>query len=80
MSAIATELENVLTRLDVESAKRLEDRVRAAISEASKREAKMPTLEELKRRRPELAEFIGSLADVEFELPPDLPLPPAKIW
>ncbi len=34
-------------------------------------------LELLRQRKPELA---GSLADVEFELPPHLPLPPAKGW
>jgi hypothetical protein len=39
-----------------------------------------PSLEEMKRRMPEFADLIGSLGDAEFDLPPELPLPPAKTW
>ena len=79
VTTIALELERTLKRLEPEKARVLESKVREAISEVA--EEKEPlTLEEIKRRRPDLAGIIGSLGDVEFELPEDLPLPPAKTW
>ena len=79
VTTIALELERTLKRLEPEKARVLESKVREAISEVA--EEKEPlTLEEIKRRRPDLADIIGSLGDVEFELPEDLPLPPAKTW
>jgi superfamily II RNA helicase len=79
VTTIAMELERTLERLAPEKARVLESRVREAISEVEK-EKELPTLEELKRRRPDLAHIIGCWADKEFELPPELPLPPAKTW
>jgi hypothetical protein len=80
MSGITQELERVLEHLNPEAAQTLETRVREAISSVTVPEAPLPTLEELKRRRPDLADIIGCWADLEFELPPELPLPPAKTW
>jgi len=79
VSGIALELERVLERLDLETAQALETRVREAISSAVAPQ-NPPTLEEIKRRRPDLADIIGCWADLEFELPPELPLSPAKTW
>ena len=79
VTTIALELEQTLERLEPEKAKVLESKVREAISEVEKEED-LPTLEEIKRRRPDLAHIIGAGADKEFDLPPDLPLPPAKTW
>ncbi len=79
VTTIALELERTLERLEPEKAKVLESKVREAISEVEKEED-LPTLEEIKRRRPDLAHIIGAWADKEFDLPPDLPLPPAKTW
>jgi len=73
------ELERVLERLDLETAQALETRVREAISSAVAPQ-NPPTLEEIKRRKPELAEFIGCMADMEFDLPDELVLPPAHEW
>jgi hypothetical protein len=75
MSKIPKQLTELLSRLDAERAKEVEDRVSLIMAEAE-----LPTVEELKLRRPDLAEFIGCLADVEFEIAPELPLPPAKVW
>jgi len=51
------------------------------IPEPTREEQEMQqALELLRQRKPELADLIGSLTDVEFELPPDLPLPSAKVW
>ena len=79
VTTIALELERTLERLAPEKARVLESRVREAIS-AVEEEKELPTLEEIKRRRPDLADIIGCWADKEFELPEDLPLPPAKTW
>ena len=79
VTTIALELERTLERLEPEKAKVLESKVREAISEVEKEED-LPTLEEIKRRRPDLAHIIGAWADKEFDLPLDLPLPPAKTW
>jgi len=79
VSGIALELERVLEHLDPETAQTLETRVREAISLVTESKAP-PTLEEIKRRRPDLADIIGCWADMEFELPPELPLSPAKTW
>jgi len=73
------ELERVLERLDPETAQTLETRVREAISSAVE-PSTPPTLEEIKRRKPELAEFIGCMADMEFDLPDELALPPTDEW
>jgi|GEM_PF-1984605 len=79
VTAITTELERTLERLEPEKARVLESRVREAISEAEDRKEPL-SIEEMKRRRPDLADIIGCWADMEFELPPELPLPPAKTW
>jgi hypothetical protein len=78
MMAIVEELERILTRLKPEAAERLETQVRGILFSVSDAEAVLPTLEEMKRRRPEFADLIGSLADVEFELSPERPLSPDK--
>ena len=80
MSAVAMELEEMLTRLKPEAAEKLEMQVREALSSVAETDKVLPTLEEMKRRMPEFADLIGCWADVEFELPPELPLPPAKTW
>jgi hypothetical protein len=79
VKTIALELERTLARLGPEKARVLESRVRKVISEVAG-EKSLPTIEEMKRRMPEFADVIGSLGDAEFELPPDLPLAPAKTW
>lgn len=79
MTAITLELKRTLERLGPEKARVLESKVRQAISEVAEEEP-LPTLEEIKRRRPDLADIIGCWADKEFELPPELPLPPPKTW
>jgi hypothetical protein len=79
VTTIALELERTLKRLEPDKARALESRVREAISEVAE-EKELPTLEEIKRRRPDLADIIGCWADKEFEIPEDLPLPPAKTW
>lgn len=79
MTTITLELERSLERLAPEKARVLESRVRKAISEVEE-EKQPPTLEEIKLIRPDLADIIGCWADKEFDLPPDLPLPSAKIW
>jgi hypothetical protein len=73
------ELERTLERLAPDKARVLESKVREVISEVAE-EKPLPTIEEMKRRMPEFADVIGSLGDAEFDLPPELPLPPAKIW
>ena len=80
MSAVVMELEEMLTRLKPEAAEKLEMQVREALSSVAETDKVLPTLEEMKRRMPEFADLIGCWADVEFELPPELPLPPAKTW
>ena len=80
MSAVAMELEEMLTRLKPEAAEKLEMQVREALSSVAETDKVLPTLEEMKRRMPEFADLIGCWADVEFELPAELPLPPAKTW
>lgn len=80
MSTLALELDQLLKQLAPAEAERLEIRVRAVIREVSAPNETPPALEVIKRRRPELAEYIGSLAGMEFELPDELPLPPAKEW
>jgi hypothetical protein len=77
VTAIATELEKTLERLAPEKARVLESKVREAISEVAEEEP-LPSIEEMKKRMPEFADVIGSLGDAEFDLPPDLPWPPAK--
>lgn len=79
MTTIALELEQTLGRLAPEKARVLESKVREAISEVAE-ENPLPTIEEMKRRMPEFADVIGSLGDAEFDLPPELPLSPAKTW
>lgn len=76
MTAVALELEQIMSRLKPEAAERLETTVRGILASV---EEELPTLEEMKRRMPEYADLIGCWADVEFELPPELPLSPAKI-
>ncbi len=76
MTAVALELEQIMSRLTPEAAERLETTVRGILASV---EEELPTLEEMKRRMPEYADLIGCWADVEFELPPELPLSPAKI-
>ncbi len=80
MSAVVMELEEMLTRLKPEAAEKLEMQVREALSSVADADKILPTLEEMKRRMPEFADLIGCWADVEFDLPPELPLPPAKTW
>ena len=80
MSVVVMELEEMLTRLKPEAAEKLEMQVREALSSVAETDKVLPTLEEMKRRMPEFADLIGCWADVEFELPPELPLPPAKMW
>ena len=80
MSVVVMELEEMLTRLKPEAAEKLEMQVREALSSVAETDKVLPTLEEMKRRMPEFADLIGCWADVEFELPPELPLPPAKTW
>ncbi len=79
VTTIALELERTLERLAPEKARVLESRVREAISEVEK-EKELPTLEEIKRRRPDLAYLIGAWADEDPDEPEGLPMPPAKIW
>ena len=79
VSTIAMELERTLERLAPEKARVLESRVREVISEVVS-EKQQPSLEEMKLRMPEFADIIGSLGDDDFDLPPELPLPPAKTW
>ncbi len=79
VTTIALELERTLKRLEPDKARALESRVREAISEVAE-EKPLPTIEEMKRRMPEFADVIGIWADKEFEIPEELPLPPAKTW
>jgi hypothetical protein len=79
VTTIALELERTLARLEPEKARALESKVRKVISEMTD-EKPAAVIEEIKRMRPDLADLIGSLSDVEFEIPEDLPLPPAKKW
>ena len=79
MTAVALELDQMLARLKPEAAQKLEMRVREVLSAVSEAERAMPTLEEMKRRMPEYADLIGCWANVEFELPPELPLSSARI-
>ena len=79
MTAVALELDQMLARLKPEAAEKLEMRVREVLSAVSEAERALPTLEEMKRRMPEYADLIGCWANVEFELPPELPLSPARI-
>ena len=79
MTTIALELELTLARLEPEKARVLESKVRKVICEVAE-EKPLPTIEEMKLRMPEFADVIGSLGDAEFELPPELPLSPAKTW
>ena len=79
MTAVALELDQMLARLKPEAAQKLEMRVRKVLSAVSVAERVLPTLEEMKRRMPEYADLIGCWADVEFELPPELPLSSARI-
>lgn len=80
MSTIALELDQLMSRLDPRAAETLESRVRDAMAHVAEREGDTPTPGEMKRRRPELADLIGCLAGVEFELSSELPMPPAKTW
>jgi hypothetical protein len=75
MTAIASELERVLKRLEPEAAKRLETRVREAIADVRPEGKPLPTLEEMKKRKPEIADLIGCMADEEFEILPQPALP-----
>ena len=79
MTAVALELDQMLARLKPEAAEKLEMRVREVLSAVSEAERALPTLEEMKRRMPEYADLIGCWANVEFELPPELPLSSARI-
>lgn len=79
VTTIALELERTLKRLEPEKARVLESKVREAISAVAVEEP-LPTIEEIISRRPDLADIIGIWADKEFELPEELPLPPAKTW
>ena len=79
MTAVALELDQMLARLKPEAAEKLEMRVREVLSAVSEAERALPTLEEMKRRMPEYADLIGCWANVEFELPPELPLSPARV-
>ena len=79
MTAVALELDQMLACLKPEAAEKLETRVREVLSAVAEAERALPTLEEMKRRMPEYADLIGCWADVEFELPPELPLSPARI-
>jgi hypothetical protein len=78
MAEVMMELERMLAGLTSAAAKKLESRVREEIA-LVKPEDEMPSLEKIKRRCPEFADVIGCWADVEFELPPELPMSPAKI-
>lgn len=80
MSGITQELERVLEHLNPEAAQTLETRVREAISSVTVPEAPLPTLEEMKLRMPKFADVIGCWKDLEFDLPPELSLSPAKTW
>ena len=80
MSAVAVELERMLSRLKPDAAEKLEMQVREALSSVADADKVLPTLDELKLRMPEFADLIGCWADLEFDLPPELPLPPAKTW
>jgi hypothetical protein len=79
VTAITLELKRTLERIGPEKARVLESKVRKAISEVVEEEP-LPTIEEMKQRMPEFADVIGIWADKEFEIPEDLPLPPAKTW
>ena len=79
MTAVAFELDQMLACLKPEAAEKLETRVREVLSAVSVAERVLPTLEEMKRRMPEYADLIGCWANVEFELPPELPLSPARV-
>ena len=79
MTAVALELDQMLARLKPEAAEKLEMRVREVLSAVSVDERALPSLEEMKRRMPEYADLIGCWANVEFELPPELPFSSARI-
>ena len=65
--------------LPPERAKEFSGKVRGLISEMIDGE-EVYDLEEIKRRMREISECIGAWADLEFEEPEELPLPPAKVW
>ena len=48
-----------------------------AVSEADEWEEIMAIMRE---KKPEIAHLIGSLAGEEFDVAPELPMPPAKVW
>ena len=79
MTAVALELEQIMSRLKPEAAERLEARVRKEMA-LVERQGELPTLEEMKRRKPEFADLIGCLAGMEFDIPAQPPLPPAQQW
>lgn len=80
MSAVAMELEEILTRLKPEAAEKLEMQVREALSSVAEIDKVLPTLEEMKRRMPEFADLIGCWADENVAEPEELPMPPARVW
>ena len=81
MSNIAQELETAMSTPDIEDANRLEEAVRSDIAKYTQEKEEWNTaLALLRKHKPELVGLIGSLADVEYEIAPELPLPPARVW
>lgn len=77
MKAIVNELDFLLSNLPAEKAAWLTERVREAIASADEEE--VLSIDEIKRRMPEIAHLIGAWADVDTGEIEELPLPMAKV-
>lgn len=89
MSSLALELDAALARLAPQQARALESDVRDALRKARAKEftPARPSDEDwgevmdlMRQHKPDLADCIGALADVEFEAPPDPAPEPLKEW
>ena len=80
MSAVAMELDAMLTTLGAESAKRLEATVRAEISKAEvEKQEWEEAMARLRERKPHLWESIGAFDDIDFQRPAQGELSPARL-
>ena len=79
MNAVARELDGLLARLEPKAAELLATRVREEMARVKKSD-ELPTLDEIKKRVPDIADLIGAWADEDPETAEELTLPPAKVW
>jgi hypothetical protein len=79
VNAVAWELDGLLARLEPKAAELLATRVREEMARINKQD-ELPTLDEIKRRVPDIAHLIGAWGDEDPEGPEELTMPPAKTW